>query len=164
MRSIFFHSAGKYDLDVVGESRYQTELQEINEAYGGEATGGSVPLLAELIHEKENSADPNATLVCIDGRPVGYLSRDDAAAYQQTIEKLAGGEVAAVCPAQVRGGFVLLVLWLLLGYVGAHRWYAGRGSWLFTLTFGYVLIGWLFDLVLILAGRFRDGSGRPIWF
>lgn len=57
---------------------------------------------------------------------------------------------------------VLLILWFFTGYLGGHRIYAGRGSWLYSLTFGYLLIGWMIDLVIILTGQFKDGRGKPI--
>lgn len=58
--------------------------------------------------------------------------------------------------------FVLLILWFFTGYLGGHRLYAGRSSWLYTLTFGYLLIGWMIDFVVILFGRFTDNQGLPI--
>ncbi len=60
--------------------------------------------------------------------------------------------------------YITLFLWFFLGIFGAHRWYVGRGSWLYTLTFGYILFGWLLDLVLILTRQFKDNRGLPVWF
>lgn len=57
---------------------------------------------------------------------------------------------------------ILLILFFTLGYFGAHRWYVGRGSWIYTLTIGYFLIGWTFDLLMIIIGQFKDGHGYPI--
>ncbi len=37
--------------------------------------------------------------------------------------------------------WVLLTYYILLGPFGGHRWYAGRGSWGYTLTLGWFLIG-----------------------
>ena len=59
---------------------------------------------------------------------------------------------------------VALVLCILLGYFGVHRFYVGKGGsglvWL--LTFGLFGIGWLIDIVMILLGGFRDRFGRPL--
>lgn len=59
---------------------------------------------------------------------------------------------------------VATILCFLLGVFGAHRFYAGRVGtgflWLFTL--GFLGIGMLFDLILIVAGEFRDAEGRKI--
>jgi hypothetical protein len=59
---------------------------------------------------------------------------------------------------------VATILCLVLGVFGAHRFYAGRVGtgflWLFTL--GFVGIGMLFDLILIVAGEFKDAEGRKI--
>lgn len=53
-------------------------------------------------------------------------------------------------------------LCLLLGYLGAHRFYVGKiGTgilWIF--TGGMFGIGWLIDLIMILCGGFRDKAGQ----
>lgn len=67
-----------------------------------------------------------------------------------------------VQPHSPKNFIFLLILWVFTGYLGGHRIYAGRGSWLYTLTFGYLLIGWMIDLVIILTGQFKDGHGQPI--
>ena len=58
---------------------------------------------------------------------------------------------------------MLLLCWFL-GVFGAHRFYAGRiGTgflWLFTLSL--LGLGWLFDMILILFGAFRDDEDRRI--
>lgn len=59
---------------------------------------------------------------------------------------------------------VALILALFLGYLGFHRFYVGKiGSgiiWLF--TFGFFGLGWIYDVIKILSGTFRDGTGLPI--
>ena len=57
-----------------------------------------------------------------------------------------------------------LLLCFFLGWVGAHRWYVGRGSWWYTLTFGWLLIGWVIDLFVIALGLFKDNKGHFIKF
>ncbi|MEN6522336.1 MAG: HIRAN domain-containing protein [Anaerolineaceae bacterium] len=57
---------------------------------------------------------------------------------------------------------ITLLLCLFLGFLGIHRWYVGRGSWLYTLTLGYATIGWLVDLITIIIGKFKDEFGMTI--
>jgi len=71
---------GNETLEVVGESHYQDALWKI--------VGGPRPdrvryeTHAVLMPEPDNRYDPNAVKVLIAGNLVGYLSREDAAAYR----------------------------------------------------------------------------------
>ena len=59
---------------------------------------------------------------------------------------------------------VLLVLYFVLGYLGAHKFYSGKiGMGVFyALTGGGFGIGLFFDFFSILFGTPRDGQGLPI--
>ncbi|WP_417456025.1 NINE protein [Kordiimonas sp.] len=59
---------------------------------------------------------------------------------------------------------VALLLCLLLGWFGVHRFYVGRWitGTLYALTGGLFAIGWVLDLLLILFGSMADSRGRPI--
>jgi hypothetical protein len=53
--------------------------------------------------------------------------------------------------------WVLVLLWLFVGYLAAHRWYAGKPAGyniLFILTLGGCGIWSLIDLINILTGKF----------
>ena len=57
-----------------------------------------------------------------------------------------------------------LLLCLILGFLGLHRFYVGKVGtgllWLFTL--GFFSVGVIFDLVLIATGEFRDSDQRRV--
>jgi len=57
-----------------------------------------------------------------------------------------------------------LLLCVLLGFLGLHRFYVGKVGtglvWLFTL--GFLGVGQIFDLVLIATGEFRDANGLRV--
>jgi hypothetical protein len=59
---------------------------------------------------------------------------------------------------------VALILAAVLGVFGAHRFYAGRtrSGILMALTVGGLGIWYLYDLILVGAGGFRDAEGRLI--
>jgi hypothetical protein len=63
-----------------------------------------------------------------------------------------------------RSRAMALGLGIFGGVLGLHRFYAGRphsGVWMI-LTLGGLGIWWLYDVVLLTAGEFRDGQGRRI--
>jgi hypothetical protein len=54
-----------------------------------------------------------------------------------------------------------LVLVLLTGFVGGHRFYVGKVGTgvLFVLTGGFFLLGWIIDVFTVLFGNFTDKTG-----
>jgi len=61
-----------------------------------------------------------------------------------------------------RSRAVALILQFLGGPLGLHRFYVGRWQTgiLFACTMGGIGLWWLYDLVLMLAGEFRDADDR----
>ncbi len=59
---------------------------------------------------------------------------------------------------------VMLLLCFFLGTFGAHRFFAGRfiTGVIWFLTISLLGFGWLYDMILISCGAFRDGDGRRI--
>ena len=59
---------------------------------------------------------------------------------------------------------VALTLGLIGGFLGLHRFYAGKvGTGVLQIvTFGGLGVWWLYDLVLIVSGEFRDNQDLPI--
>ena len=59
---------------------------------------------------------------------------------------------------------VALVLAIVLGYLGIHRFYAGKVGtgilWFF--TGGIFFVGWIVDICKIAGNKFADGKGRLI--
>ncbi len=95
---------GTRDLELVGESRHQDELLDLVggcRPYGGvDATA-----VAELVLDPANPYDPDAILVLIDDRPVGYLRHDDAVAYRAEVIDSLDLHGFATCWAHIRGGW-----------------------------------------------------------
>lgn len=59
---------------------------------------------------------------------------------------------------------VALLLAIFLGVLGAHRFYVGKigTGVLWLLTGGGLVIGWIFDVIAILTGGFRDKANMPL--
>ncbi len=59
---------------------------------------------------------------------------------------------------------VALLLCIFLGLFGVHRYYVGKvgTGTLYLLTGGLFGIGWVVDIVLIVAGSFKDRSDLPL--
>jgi hypothetical protein len=88
---------GGFDQEVVGESNYQRALRA--------ACGpGEVRHECEavLFLEDDNPYDKKAVMVTVDGRCVGYLTREDARAYRRKFKRF--GKFAGFCPAKIFGG------------------------------------------------------------
>jgi hypothetical protein len=67
-------------------------------------------------------------------------------------------------PDSDRSRSVALVLGVIGGLFGMHRFYAGRARsavWMI-LTLGGAGLWWLYDLILLASGEFRDAQGRRI--
>jgi tetratricopeptide (TPR) repeat protein len=96
---------GRHDLEIVGESNYQDALWH---TVGGRTTDRvRVEICAVLAAEPDNPHDGNAISVWIDENKVGYLCREDAAAYLPgllALQATAGCHVALV--GVVTGGGV----------------------------------------------------------
>jgi hypothetical protein len=92
---------GSFPMQVVGESNYQDALIAICGAHTRHGHEGEHEAFIEP--EPSNPHDPNAIMVKIRGRKVGYLPREHAQRVGQQMQK--AGLVAAACPARVRGGW-----------------------------------------------------------
>ena len=95
---------GKFALPVVGESRYQDNLETIC----GERTGDGEDRIVDalLVMEDDNPYDRgNAVKVTISGKTVGYLAKDVASAYRQTMKQAGHPKAIATCKARIRGGW-----------------------------------------------------------
>ena len=84
---------------VVGTSHYQDALLELSGRKGDEEI--RVQKIAVFVPEPDNPHDPNAIAVHIDGRLVGYLSRDEN---RRWLDVVAGGGIGAEAMIAGRGG------------------------------------------------------------
>lgn len=59
---------------------------------------------------------------------------------------------------------VALVLCILFGYFGFHKFYVGKDGMgaIYLFTCGLFGIGWLVDIILIATGNFTDQYGRKL--
>jgi TM2 domain-containing protein len=84
--------------------------------------------------------------------------------YPAPYDPAEGEELPPPPSSSPRSRGVALVLGVLGGWIGLHRFYTGRtesGIWM-AVTLGGVGMWWLYDLVLLIAGEFRDGDGFPL--
>ena len=88
-------------MQVVGESNYQDALIAICGRHTRHGYEGEHVALIEK--EPSNQYDPNAIRVMIEGRMVGYLSREQAARVGE--QMIAAGLARSACAARTRGGW-----------------------------------------------------------
>lgn len=93
----------------------------------------------------------------------GYQApyQSNPAPYQENNIINNNNNLAQVSP---KSKVVALVLAILLGWLGIHRFYAGRyiSGAVYLFTYGVFYCGWVFDIILIIMGKFKDKDGLPI--
>jgi len=93
-----------FTFEIVGEASYQGAL---NALCGGKCEDGhKLPTTAQLCFQEDNPHDPNAIVVLIDGKVVGYVPRDQAPGMRSAILRCNPGERPVTCDAQVVGGWL----------------------------------------------------------
>jgi hypothetical protein len=94
---------GSYELNVVGEASYQSNIERI--AGGRTSEGVRSHCEATLVPEDGNTHDPMAVRVDIQGKTVGYLSRPNAREYRAEIKRLGFPNGIFSCKALIVGGW-----------------------------------------------------------
>ena len=100
--AVIFDDADSRELvAVVGESHYQEDIRDICGSHKWEDV--SFDCTAALVPEPSNPYDPNAVMVQIDARLVGYLSRADAVDYRPLIDQALAKDKLVACRARIAG-------------------------------------------------------------
>lgn len=57
-----------------------------------------------------------------------------------------------------------LILAIALGFFGIHRFYVGKigSGFIWLLTCGGFFFGYIYDIIKVLSGTFKDGNGLPV--
>jgi hypothetical protein len=101
LKEIEIKGDGTFRLDVVGESDYRQNIEEI---CGGRTEQGEDRIIpAVLIPEDNNLYDKNTICVQIAGKTVGYLSGENAKIIRKNVKLKSG--MCAHCRAKIRGGW-----------------------------------------------------------
>jgi hypothetical protein len=91
-----------FSVPIVGEASYQSNIVAI---VGKGRTGTNVKFVdADLILENSNPYDKMAVRIDINGKTVGYLSREYARQYRQRLTEAGIPEETATCRAKIVGG------------------------------------------------------------
>lgn len=87
----------------------------------------------------------------------------DTNVVSRDIPRMHSTSVPAHTPSDKSRG-VATALTAILGPFGAHRFYLGRpeSGVLMLLTLGGLGVWWVYDLILVASGSFRDGEGRLV--
>ena len=99
----YIKGSGAYDIDIVGESHYQDNLEKICGERSKE--GEEKQVRAMLILENNNPKDKNAIRVEINGLPVGYFDKMAAAEFRKALKKTSIGNTPIQCEALIVGGW-----------------------------------------------------------
>jgi hypothetical protein len=93
---------GEFGFSIVGESNYQPALAAIAGDHGKKKA--RVECVAELRPDDDNPHDDKAVEVCVDGRTVGYLARDEARKFRRRLGQKGLTGQSTFCAALVVGG------------------------------------------------------------
>jgi len=93
---------GRFQVEVMNESRYQPVLQELAGAHGEQAA--AAPYLATLLPDEHNAYENAAVAVFLAGRMVGYLSPREAVKFREHLRRREIPGQLSTVDAQVRGG------------------------------------------------------------
>jgi len=99
---VFIEGDGGFDLEIVGESHYQKHLKKLCGGYSKE--GSRKKATAELHYENNNPYDKQAIRIEINGKTVGYLTREDARFYRKRIRKIGHEGIVVTCNTVIVGG------------------------------------------------------------
>lgn len=93
----------EYEFEIVGESYYQDELEQI----AGPKTDESAnfPCIALLICENDNPYDHKAVAIFIHDLKIGHLSRDDARNWRKRLAEDWHEEASVTVDALIVGGW-----------------------------------------------------------
>ena len=90
---------------------------------------------------------------------------------QNVINNTSNNNIANPTPVYVmqkassnRNKMVTLILCIFLGFVGGHCFYAGNitKGILYLCTGGLFGLGWIYDIIKIVSGTYKDGNGLSI--
>lgn len=96
--------SGEFSCEIVGESNYQSALNNI--CGGKTEQGHEIDVPAQLQLDNTNAYDPLAVKVCIRGQKVGHLSRVAARHFRATHHAAIDAGVDAFnCMARITGGW-----------------------------------------------------------
>jgi len=93
---------GRFELEVVGESRYRDTIRTLAGAHGDAKADARHPAL--LLPDDANPYEDKAVAVFLSGAMVGYLAPKDALAFRQQLVRNEIGGMLTSTDAAVRGG------------------------------------------------------------
>jgi hypothetical protein len=100
--ALHWPALGDFEFEVVGESNYQAAIASLAGNHGTQSA--DLQCVAAIEPEDDNPHDPKAVLIRIQGKVVGYLSRQDARSFRRRLgQKGLSGRVTT-CDALIVGG------------------------------------------------------------
>lgn len=93
---------GRFQLEVLGESRYQDTIRELAGEHGDTSANAIHPAL--LLPDDHNPYEDKAVAVFLSGRMVGYLAPNDAIAFRDRLARMDLSGKLTSCDGVIRGG------------------------------------------------------------
>ncbi len=133
-----------------------------------EYCGSQMPRIApETINHNNSHTTIINNYYNMDGeeeRPVSVPRQQPAYNPPEYHPPVSAAPEPAALAVSPKSKYTAFFLCLFLGSLGVHHFYAGKVSMgvLYLLTIGLFGIGWFVDIILILAGVYKDSNGLPL--
>lgn len=100
-----------------------------------------------------------------EGKVHSYKSNSfDSPFSARTFSTVSSKNTTTLNGKPVNSKSVLIPITVIFGWSGIHRLITGKyvSGFLYMFTFGLHGIGWIYDIILVLTGKFKDKNGIPI--
>ncbi len=159
-------AAASATIPVTKSSDKQTKASPTTSSQTASSRAAASPTTSSQTASSQTSASQTATVSQTEISQAETASHNQSSGWNQGSS---GEYTLRTNPAQTpsvpthspKNRWLALVLCVCLGFFGVHYFYVGRWKkgTLYIFTLGFLYIGWLIDILIVLFGYFKDSDG-----